>query len=99
MRITNSMMLNSMMRNMSKNLNRMSKTEQMIETGKKFSLPSDDPIGVSRSLRLNTDVANMEQYKRNTEDALSWMETTEIALDSIVTVFQKSKRINCSSCK
>jgi flagellar hook-associated protein 3 FlgL len=93
MRITNSMMLNSMMRNMSKNLNRMSKTEQMIETGKKFSLPSDDPIGVSKSLRLNTDVANMEQYKRNTEDALSWMETTEKSINNIVTVFQRAREL------
>jgi flagellar hook-associated protein 3 FlgL len=93
MRITNSMMLNSMMRNMSKNLNRMSKTEQMIETGKKFSLPSDDPIGVSKSLRLNTDVATMEQYKRNTEDALSWMETTEKSINNIVTVFQRAREL------
>jgi flagellar hook-associated protein 3 FlgL len=82
-----------MMRNMSKNLNRMSKTEEMIATGKKFSVPSDDPIGVSRSLRLNTDVANMEQYKRNTEDALSWMETTETAIDSLVSVFHRAREL------
>jgi flagellar hook-associated protein 3 FlgL len=82
-----------MMRNMSKNLNRMSKTEEMVATGKKFSKPSDDPIGVSRSLRLNTDVANIEQYKRNTEDALSWMETTETAIDSLVSVFQRAKEL------
>lgn len=93
MRITNSMMLNSLMRNTSKNLNRMSKTEEMLSTGKKFSRPSDDPIGVSRSLRLNTDVANMEQYKRNTEDALSWMGTTETAIDNIVTVFQRAREL------
>lgn len=93
MRITNSMMLNSMMRNMSKNLNKMSKTEEMLATGKQFSLPSDDPIGVSKSLRLNTDVANMEQYKRNTEDALSWTGTTETAIANLVTVFQRAREL------
>lgn len=93
MRITNSMMLNSLMRTMNKNLNRMSKTEQMFASGKKFSLPSDDPIGVSKSLRLNTDVANMEQYKRNAEDALSWMGTTEEAINNIVTVFQRAREL------
>lgn len=93
MRITNSMMLNSMMRNMSKNLNRMSKTEEMLATGKKFSLPSDDPIGVSRSLRLNTDVANMEQYKRNVEDAQSWLDTTEMAMNNMVDVFQRTREL------
>ncbi|MDF2890837.1 MAG: flgL [Clostridia bacterium] len=93
MRITNSMMLSSMMRNMNKNLSRMSKTEEMLSTGKKFSLPSDDPIGVSRSLRLNTDVANMEQYKRNTEDALSWMETTEMAVSKLTDIFHRAKEL------
>ena len=93
MRITNSMMLNSLMRTMNKNLNKMSKTEQMFASGKKFSLPSDDPIGVSKSLRLNTDVANMEQYKRNAEDALSWIGTTETAINNIVTVFQRAREL------
>lgn len=93
MRITNSMMLNSMMRNMGKNLSRMSKTEQMLATGKKFMVPSDDPIGVSRSLRLNTDVANVEQYKRNAEDALSWMGTTEMALENIGDILHRAKEL------
>lgn len=93
MRITNSMMLNSMMRNMGKNLSRMNKTEEMLTTGKKFSKPSDDPIGVSRSLRLNTDVANMEQYKRNVEDGLSWMTTTEIAVNNLVDIFQRGREL------
>jgi flagellar hook-associated protein 3 FlgL len=87
------MMLSSMMRNMNKNLSRMSKTEEMLSTGKKFSLPSDDPIGVSRSLRLNTDVANMEQYKRNVEDAQSWLGTTEMAINNMVDIFQRAREL------
>lgn len=93
MRITNSMMMNSMMRNMSKNLSRMSKTEENLATGKNFLRPSDDPIGVSRSLRLNTDVANMEQFKKNSEDALSWINTTELALNNVVDVLQRAREL------
>lgn len=93
MRVTNSMMLNSMMRNMGKNLSRMNKTEQMMSTGKRFLTPSDDPIGVSRSLRLNTDVANMDQYKRNTEDAQSWIDTTETAISNLVSVFHRAREL------
>jgi len=93
MRITNSMMLSSMMRNMGKNLSRMNSTEQMLSTGKKFLAPSDNPIGVSRSLRLNTEVANMEQFKRNAEDALSWMGTTEMALENLSDILQRAKEL------
>lgn len=93
MRITNSMMLNSMMRNMGNNLSRMNKTEQMVATGKKFSLPSDDPIGVSRSMRLNTEIASLDQYKRNAEDALSWLETSETAVTNLTTIFHRAKEL------
>lgn len=93
MRITNGMMLNSMMRSMGRNLSRMEKLEQNLATGKKFLTPSDDPIGVSRSLRLNTEVASMDQFKRNAEDALSWLETTEMAVNNIVTVFQRAREL------
>lgn len=93
MRITNSMMVNNMMRNIGKNLIRMDKLQTNLATGKKFVNPSDDPIGVSRSLRLKTEIANLEQYKRNAEDALSWMDTTEIALDNMISIFHRAKEL------
>jgi flagellar hook-associated protein 3 FlgL len=93
MRITNSMMMNSMMINMNKNMSRMSKTEENLATGKKFLKPSDDPIGVSRSLRLNTDVANMAQFKRNAEDAESWLDTTEMAVNNVIDVLQRAREL------
>ncbi|KUO74763.1 MAG: hypothetical protein APF77_10900 [Clostridia bacterium BRH_c25] len=93
MRVTNSMMVNNMMRNMTKNLNRMEKTQQYLATGKKFVNPSDDPIGVSRSLRLNTEISNMDQYKRNIEDGLSWLETTETAVGNVGEVLKRAKEL------
>ncbi|MFZ5353329.1 MAG: flagellar hook-associated protein FlgL [Bacillota bacterium] len=93
MRITNSMMVNNMMRNLGKNLGRMDKLQQNLATGKKFIAPSDDPIGVSRSLRLNTEVANLEQFKRNAEDAMSWLDTTEMATDNIMNVLQRAREL------
>lgn len=93
MRVTNSMMIANMMRNISKNQTRMDKLQQNMTTGKKFINPSDDPIGVSRSLRLNTDVAIMDQYKRNVEDAGSWLTTTELAANNMISVLQRSREL------
>lgn len=93
MRITNGMMVNTLMRNLGNNLKRMDKTQQNLATGKKFINPSDDPIGVSRSLRLNTDLSVMDQYKRNVSDSQSWMETTEIALSNITEVLKRAKEL------
>ena len=93
MRVTNSMIINNLMRNLNKNLNRMEKTQRSLSSGKKFVNPSDDPIGVSRSLRLNTEVATMNQYKRNADDVLSWLSTTEMAASNITEVLKRAKEL------
>ncbi|HYE83656.1 MAG TPA: flagellar hook-associated protein FlgL [Clostridia bacterium] len=93
MRVTNTMMANNMMRNLTRNLGRMERMQQQMASGKKFSHPSDDPIGVSRSLRLNTEVATMEQYKRNADDTQSWLDTTEMAISNIVTILHRANEL------
>ncbi len=93
MRITNNMMVSTMMRNMNDNLERMDKSQQQMATGKRFQIPSDDPIGVSKSLRLHTDIAELEQFKRNTDDAISWLDITETALSDIDDVLQRAREL------
>lgn len=93
MRVTNNMMISNMLSNMTKNLSRMDKLQKNLATGKKFTMPSDDPIGVSKSLRLNTDVAVMDQYKRNVEDCMSWLDTTEVAVSNISEVLKRAKEL------
>lgn len=93
MRITNNMIINNIMRNLNNNLKRMNDVNQQLSTGKKFKLPSDDPIGVSKSLKLNTDLSKIEQYKRNADDALSWMEVTESAVAEIGEVLQRAREL------
>ena len=93
MRVTNGMMVNNLMRNLNRNLFRMEKTQQMLSSGKKFVNPSDDPIGVSRSLRLNTEVATMSQYKRNADDVKSWLSTTEMAVSNISDILKRAKEL------
>ncbi|KGG79980.1 flagellar hook protein FlgL [Caloranaerobacter azorensis H53214] len=93
MRITNNMLINNMMRNLNNNLKKMNKIQQKLSSGKKFQLPSDDPIGVSRSLKLNTDIAKIEQYKRNLDDAVSWLEITESAVAKVEDVLQRAREL------
>jgi len=93
MRVTNGMMVNNLLRNLNRNLSKMEKTQQSLSTGKKFANPSDDPIGVSRSLRLNTEVSTMEQYKRNADDVNSWLTTTEMAISNITDILSRAKEL------
>lgn len=93
MRITNNMMINRMMTNVGNNLYRMDKTQMQLSTGKKIQVPSDDPVGASKSLRLRTDLNEIQQFKRNLNDSISWLETTEIAMDNIGTILHRAREL------
>lgn len=93
MRITNNMMISNMMTNVNKNLQGLSKVQDKMQTGKKFQLPSDDPIGVSKSLKYHTDLSRIEQYKRNVDDATSWMEVTESAVSQIGDILERAREL------
>lgn len=93
MRITNSMLVRNMMGNLNKNMRRMSKLQEQYQSGKLFQLPSDNPVGVSKSLKLYTDKSKIEQYKTNLRDAIAWMNTTEDALDQIGEVMKRTSEL------
>lgn len=93
MRITNNMMISNMMRNVNNNLETLSKTNDKMTSRKKFQLPSDDPIGVSKSLKFHTDLSRIEQYKRNVDDANSWMEITESSVSQIGDILQRTREL------
>lgn len=92
MRITDPMLIGNMTYNLNSSLNRMEML-QFQSTGKKFRVPSDDPIGASKSLRLRTDMSKVEQYKRNVNDAMSWMKETESALDEINEILHRTNEL------
>jgi flagellar hook-associated protein 3 FlgL len=93
MRITNNMLINNMLNNLNNNLNRMNKYQNQLATGKKISLPSDDPIVASRALKLRTAVAEIQQYKRNVDDANSWMDITETTLGQMGDVMHRVREL------
>ncbi|MFZ5986027.1 MAG: flagellar hook-associated protein FlgL [Bacillota bacterium] len=93
MRITNNMLVNNMINHMGNNLTRMDKYQQKLATGKKIIVPSDDPVVAARALKLRTDVSQIDQYKRNVKDAMSWMEITESALSNVGDILQRAREL------
>ena len=94
MRITNNMLINNVLLNVSNNLNRTQKYQSQLATGKKITMPSDDPIVASKALKLRTDVAEILQYRRNCDDATSWMDITEATLNQIGEVIHWFREIS-----
>lgn len=83
MRITNNMMTNTLLNNLTNNLNHMSALHTMTSDGKKVHKPSDDPVAIAKILKFNTDLGEIEQYKKNIRDSLSWYKVTESAISDM----------------
>jgi flagellar hook-associated protein 3 FlgL len=87
------MLVNNMINAMGSNLTRMEKYQRQLATGKKIEFPSDDPIVATRALKLRTDVAEIDQFKRNVKDAQSWMDITENTVGNIGDILQRAREL------
>ena len=86
MRITNKVMQNNSLRHINNNKELQDTLNTQLSTGKKVDKPSDDPVVAIRALRLRSDVSQINQYyKKNIEDAKSWLELTESSVKQTVT--------------
>lgn len=93
MRITNSMLVKDMLWNANRNLNAMAKRQTELSTGKKIHRPSDDPVGATQVLKYKTDIREAQQYSKNVDDALGWLEVSESSLFNIKDILQRMREL------
>ena len=82
MRISNSMVSNSVLTDLNKSSERLTKLYEQASTGLAFQNPSDDPSSFIYSMKLDSWISNNEQYQENIKSCSSWLTATEDALDS-----------------
>lgn len=81
MRVTQSMLGHNSLKHLSNSYERLGKLHDQLNTGKKITRPSDDPIVAMRGITLRANVAEMKQFKRNFAEAHNWIDNTDAALD------------------
>ncbi|MCL2352606.1 MAG: hypothetical protein FWC55_08765 [Firmicutes bacterium] len=91
MRVTNTMMTNTMLLNINRNVRALDTLYNQISTAKKIQVPSDDPITASRALKFRTNVAETLQYQRNVSQGMSWMNVTESAYNNVIDMVKTIK--------
>ena len=83
MRITNSMVSSQMILDINKNMMQLVQYQNQIATGKQIQHPSEDPIIAARTLQYESMLSELEQYSKNINQAMSWMQITESAIGNI----------------
>lgn len=85
MRVTNHLIFGNSTNNIWRNARHLNNLVTQIETGKRIQRPSDDPLISARALRYRTILAETEQFIRNSQQGMAWMEVTEAAFNSVLT--------------
>lgn len=93
MRVTQSMLTNNMLRNISLSYRKLEKLQDQLATQKKITRPSDDPVVAMLGLGYRTDLNQVEQFTRNIGEVRNWLETTDDALSQGVQVLNRIREL------
>lgn len=93
MRVTQSMLSNTMLRNLNTSYTKMADLQQQISTGSKLLRPSDDPVAVTKAMNYRTQLEKNEQFTDNTAKATSWLDATDDALGQVTSALQRVQEL------
>ncbi|MEK5035988.1 flagellar hook-associated protein FlgL [Paenibacillus sp. FSL R7-0302] len=94
LRVTSNMMNSQLLLNLNRNARTMNDTQLQLATGRKINKPSDDPVGITYSLRYRADLSANEQFQENVDDATSWLEFNDTVLTQTGDVIQRLRELS-----
>ncbi|WP_121663634.1 flagellar hook-associated protein FlgL [Metabacillus litoralis] len=93
MRVTQSMLANNSLRNLSKSYANLGKYQDQLATGKKINRPSDDPVVAIKGMFYRTNLTENEQYQRNLSEAYTWLENSEAGIEQVTEITQRIREL------
>jgi flagellar hook-associated protein 3 FlgL len=82
-RMTQNMMSRQSFAGMQTAMDRVAKSQEQLTTGRLINRPSDDPTGATTAMRLRSSLASQQQYVRNADDAVGWLDQTDTTLGTM----------------
>lgn len=93
LRVTSNMMNSQLLLNLNRNARTMNDTQLQLSSGRKINKPSDDPVGITYSLRYRAELSSNEQYTKNVDSSLSWLDFNDTVLGQAGDVIQKIREL------
>ncbi len=93
MRVSQSILSNTTLSNLNRNLAVMLGIQEKLSTGKEINKATDGPIRFSQSLTLRSAIDVSEQLKKNSEFAITWLNTTDKAIGEGNEVMQRIREL------
>jgi flagellar hook-associated protein 3 FlgL len=93
MRITSSMVSDTVVKNLQNNLGALEQLQSQLTSGKRLNRPSDDPPAVETALNYHATIAAGEQYLRNMDNSTAWLQATDSTLGSATDLLQRAREL------
>jgi len=94
MRITNGITHNRLVNNIQNGMSRLDRYYNQLSTGKRINYPSDDPVGMVIGMNLKNGVREGEQYKKNANTAIGWLNSADDALGQMTNVLHRLQELS-----
>ncbi|MDF1605951.1 flagellar hook-associated protein FlgL [Nocardioides sp. YIM 152315] len=82
-RVTQNMLSRQSFNGMQTAMSRVATAQEQLTTGRLINRPSDDPTGATTAMRLRSSLASQQQYIRNADSAVGWLDQTDGTLSTI----------------
>ncbi|MGY1841246.1 MULTISPECIES: flagellar hook-associated protein FlgL [unclassified Modestobacter] len=89
MRITHKAVVQTSLQGLNRNMEAIQKLQQQLTSGKTISKPSDDPAGTNAAIIAREELATATQHARNISDGMGYLNSTDSALQNMLTQVQR----------
>lgn len=93
MRVTQGMMTNQILQNITQGYGKVADSQNQLASGKKITRPSQDPIVATMGISYRTDVGHVEQYRKNVTTAYKWLDSSDDALQQTDDVLNRIREL------
>lgn len=92
-RVTQGSITSQLLRNINKNMAQSGRIQEQMSTGMKINRPSDDPVGITYSLRYRSDLSLNDRYQTNVDSATSFLDFNDTMLTQVNDVAERIKEL------
>ncbi len=87
MRVTTQMAVGTLVSNLDRSFERITRYQNNLSSGTRLNSLSDDPAAIERSLSLRAELRSYEQFHKNIDDGVGWLQLSEATLNEMEGLF------------
>ena len=99
MRISSRQIVDNVLVNLQRSYARLDRLQSQLSSGKQVRFPSDNPAAATTAMRLRSFVVENQQYLKNAQAAIGWLEATDAALQDVVATLHRARELTINGAR